>query len=321
LASRVRVDVGGKGVVVAMMLNFTLEETGVLYGLIAENSSDIILKTDIDGFIIHASPGFETLGYPLPSVLIGPHLADLAQPEQSPTVRDALERVISGRPAPEWSEFAADTPAHGLQRFAMQMRALRDGQGVIYGALVVMRCIEQTRALEDELFVTAMTDALTGLTNRKAFLSMLQHLIDEGVEGYLALFAIDHFRAINLNHGQAMGDKVLRAFADFLRSIAPADAIVSRIGSDIFAVLYPRIARIRAEASCRDMIEVLAQVSAAGSGESVRITASAGFGEIGGTVDQILRRAELALFKARASGPSGFQSDVTRPSAPLLRRA
>ena len=58
----------------------------------------------------------------------------------------------------------------------------------------------------------------------------------------------------------------------------------------------------------------------AGSGESVRITASAGFGEIGGTVDQILRRAELALFKARASGPSGFQSDVTRPSAPLLRR-
>jgi diguanylate cyclase (GGDEF)-like protein/PAS domain S-box-containing protein len=316
-----RAGSGGGGVVVAMLLNFTLEETGVLYGLIAEASCDVILKTDTDGFIVHASPGFESLGYPLPTVLIGPHLADIARPEHASIIRQTLAGVLSGRIEQEWIEFAASTSGDASQRFAMQMRALHDKLGDIYGVLVVMRCVEETRALEEELFVTTMTDALTRLTNRKAFLSMLQHLLDEDAQGYLALFTIDHFRAINLNHGQAMGDKVLCAFADFLRSTAPADAIVSRIGSDIFTVLYPYTSRTEAEASCRDMIDVLAKVSSASSSDNLTITASAGFGEICGTVDQILRRAEMALFKARASGPSGFQSDIQQRSTPILRSA
>ncbi|WP_156840610.1 GGDEF domain-containing protein [Novosphingobium aquimarinum] len=319
--SKPKAGAGGEGVVVAMLLNFTLEETGVLYGLIAEGSGDVILKTDTDGFIVHASPGFESLGYPLPSVLIGPHLSEIARPEHAPIVRQTLEGVLSGRLEQEWIEFAARAPDSESRRFAMQMRALHDRAGGVYGVLVVMRCVEETRALEEELFVTAMTDTLTKLTNRKAFLSMLQHLLDDDSHGFLALFTIDHFRAINLNHGQAMGDKVLCAFADFLRSTAPADAIVSRIGSDIFAVLYPHTPRDRAEASCRDMIGVLAEVSSATSGDNLSITASAGLGELRGTVDQILQRAELALFKARASGPSGFQSDIAKRCAPILRSA
>lgn len=304
-----------------MLLNFTLEETGALYGLLAEGGNDIILKTDKAGVIVHASPAFTTLGRSPPTAPGGPHLAELARPDHAPIVRQALDAVLSGRLEQEWLEFAVQTPGELTKRFSLRMCALCDAGGGIYGALVLMRCVEQTRALEEELFAASMTDALTGLTNRTAFLSMLEHLLEEGDEGYVALFTIDHFRAINLNHGQAMGDKVLCAFADFLRGMAPGEAIVSRIGSDIFAVLYPRTPRGEAEASAREMIDCLAQVSSSSSGDSLRITASAGFAELSESIDPILRRAELALFKARAAGPSGFQSDIARPRPPILRSA
>ncbi|PEQ13055.1 hypothetical protein B2G71_09545 [Novosphingobium sp. PC22D] len=304
-----------------MLLNFTLEESCVLYGLMAENSSDVILKIDCDGFILHASPAFERLGYKLPSMLIGPHVADLAQAGHAPVVRGMIDAVLGGRASAEQVEIALETPAAGARRFAMQMRVLTDEGGAVYGALVVLRSVEELRALEEELFVVSMTDPLTGLTNRKAFVSMLQHLLDADRGGCLGLFAIDHLRAINMKHGIAVGDKVLCAFADHLRTLMPDDAIVSRIGSETFAALLPAMSAGDGEQACRDVVDTLAEVASTGGGDGVKLTASAGLGSIAGGIDRALWRAELALFKARARGPSGFEADIDGHPVKLRLRA
>src|SRR5262245_52050042 len=117
----------------AMKLQFTLGESSALYGLLAENTADIILKTDREGFVVHASPAIAQLGVTPPSMLIWPHLLDLIDPSYRPAIAAEHAAVISGRQAGCWVEFRAFS-ADGSERwFEAQMRCLRDDAGAIYG--------------------------------------------------------------------------------------------------------------------------------------------------------------------------------------------
>ena len=62
-----------------MEVKFTPRDTSVLYRLLAEDTTDIILKTDREGYILHASPGIRRLGLPLTGQLIGKRVVGLAR--------------------------------------------------------------------------------------------------------------------------------------------------------------------------------------------------------------------------------------------------
>jgi diguanylate cyclase (GGDEF)-like protein len=147
-----------------------------------------------------------------------------------------------------------------------------------------------------------MTDPLTGLTNRRAFIAMLQHLVDERIEGCLALFAIDHLKAINMKYGQAMGDEVLVAFSDVLRSLVRSQDTISRIGGESLAVLLPQAAPKQAQAVCQRVIATLSEIRKKAGSSGFTTTASAGVARIGESLDDTLKRAEMALFFAKATG-------------------
>jgi diguanylate cyclase (GGDEF)-like protein len=164
-----------------------------------------------------------------------------------------------------------------------------------------MRSIEDRRALENRLFVTAMTDALTGLTNRSAFTRMLAHLVETGAPGHLALFDLDHFRTINLRHGHSGGDRVLVAFARLLRTLLRADDILSRIDGGTFGVLLPEASQREANAACGRVIEAMGEMGATAVGGH-RFSASAGVAPFVRSADRTLREAELALLAAKAHG-------------------
>jgi diguanylate cyclase (GGDEF)-like protein/PAS domain S-box-containing protein len=285
-----------------MRAEFTLDESSILYRLLAENTTDIILKTDRQGFIVHATPAIEQFGVRLPSLLIWPNLRDLVDPPWRTAVEDEHHAVISGQETGEWIELRASLPDGCARWFEMQMRGLRDDAGAPYGALVIMRSIEDRRGHEEQLFAATMTDPLTGLTNRRAFVAMLEHLVTAEAGGCLAIFAIDHFKAINLQYGHSVGDDVLVAFADFLRTLMRADDIVSRIGGESLGVLLPKATPDQAEALCRRTIVTLSEVGHAAGGAGLSVTASAGVARIRSSVDDTIRRAELALFFAKAKG-------------------
>jgi diguanylate cyclase (GGDEF)-like protein/PAS domain S-box-containing protein len=285
-----------------MRLKFTLRESSALYRLLAEHTTDIILKTDREGFIVHATPAIEQFGVRLPNLLIWPHLLDLVHPSCREAVRIEHEATVTGSESETWVEFLALLPDGSERWFEIQMRCLRDGEGQTYGALSIMRSIEERRRYEERLFAAAMTDPLTGLTNRRAFVAMLQHLIETEAGGCLAIFDIDHFKAINMQHGQSVGDDVLVAFADFLRGLVRADDVVSRIGGESLGVLMLKATADRAEASCRRIITALSEFGQARDSRSFPLTASAGVARIHGSVDDTIRRAELALFFAKAKG-------------------
>jgi diguanylate cyclase (GGDEF)-like protein len=221
-------------------------------------------------------------------------------------VLSAFRAALMGFEREDWIEFRAASGDRRGQWFEIQQRCLRDADNRIAGTLAMVRCIEDRKALEDKLFAAEMTCPLTGLTNRKAFVAMLGHLIAGQVQGSLAIVSVDYLKAINLRHGQAAGDEVLVAFAEFLRAMMRSQDIVSRFGGQSLAVLFPGTAQDQAEALCGAMIATLARLGCAPPG-AIPVTASAGVAPIGHSLDETIKHAELALFAARAKGRSRLE--------------
>lgn len=286
-----------------MASDFTLRERCVLYGLLTGDGDDIVIKTDRQGFLLGASAAIERLGVALPGLLIGPHLTDLARPDHGEALASAFEAAIGGGRSPGWIEFPARTDRRKVPAwYEIQLHGLSDQANRRYGTLGVMRSIATRKTLEERLFAAEHTDALTGLTNRRAFVTMLDYLIANAARGCLALFDIDHFMAINMRCGQAAGDEVLVVFADLLRTMLRRDDIVSRVSGERFAVLLPDAEPAEAADLCEAVIATLTDIRRSiGTGE-LAITTSAGLCPIGGSLDQTLKRAELALFTAKARG-------------------
>jgi diguanylate cyclase (GGDEF)-like protein/PAS domain S-box-containing protein len=299
-----------------MGVNITPQEGSALYRLLAENTSDIILKTDCQGFILHASQAIERLGFVLPSMLIGPHILDLVHPSGADAVRSEHDAAIDGRPNGNWIEFPALTNDNSEHWFEIQVSRLTDEQDQVYGALSVMRSIDERRNFQDRLFTASMTDHLTGLANRKAFMTMLQDLVDEDADGCLALFDIDRFKTINMQHGPSVGDEVLVVFSDLLRTMIRSEDVVSRIGDETFAVLMKGATADQAEAVCRRIVSTLADIHKTSGPGSLAITASAGVARIGHSLHHTLKRAELALFFAKAKGRNRLEMDSAAPMPP-----
>lgn len=291
---------------------FTAQESCALYGLLAETTSDIILRTDDRGFIRHASQAISDLGIQLPSMLIWPHVSDLVHRLSKDIVRHHHAAALAGDRDAAWFECRCATQDGSERWFEMRFRGLADERDGPYGALCVMRSIDEKRHLEDKLFIAAMTDPLTGLTNGPAFTTMLRHLVDERVGGWLALFEIDHFQAIRLRYGHSVGDDILMVFAEFLRTLLRADDIISRVGDETFAVLLPSADARQAATMCRRIVRKLDDIRATAAPGSLTITASVGMAVISGSLDNTLRRAELATFSARAQGGNRLESECTR---------
>ena len=292
-----------------MGMNFTIQESSTLFGLLAETTSDVVLKTDLAGCIIHAAPSLERLGFRPVAAREPLRLVDLVAAEARDVVATAHAEALAGTGEGRRVEFPANTLDDRQRWFEMRTRALRDDDGEPYGALSIMHSIDERRELEQQLFAATYTDPLTRLTNRAAFVSMLDHMIERGMGGCLALFSIDFFRTINMQHGQSVGDEVLVVFADLLREMLRSEDIISRIGSERFAVLLPRATPEQAEAICSRVITTLAELRQKACDGRLAITASAGVARIDESLDSTIERAEMALFVAKAKGRNRLEME------------
>jgi diguanylate cyclase (GGDEF)-like protein/PAS domain S-box-containing protein len=273
-------------------------EASALYRLVAHSPTDLVLKTDRGGRIVHATPATAGLGLAFAGDPVGRHLLELLHPSCSEAVLAEHTAAVAGRDGSTWLEVLALAQDGSHRWLEMKLGAL-PGQS---GALGIFRSIDDRRALEDRLFVAAMTDPLTRLTNREAFVRMLGHLIESGTHGHVALFDLDHFRTINLQHGHSGGDRVLVSFARLLRSLLRADDIVSRVGGGTFGVLLPDANAVSAHAACARVIAAMNELNEGSTRH--RLTASAGLARFAVSADATLREAELALIAAKSRGRS-----------------
>ncbi|MBT0667148.1 GGDEF domain-containing protein [Novosphingobium profundi] len=292
-----------------MISRLNLQEGFALYRMLADGSLDIVLKTDLKGYILDASPAIAQLGFDGADAHVGVHLLDLVGEEGKEVVAQAHGAAVGGGEGADWIEFAAVTADQRESWYRFQSRALRDENGTIYGAISLMRSIDEQRTLREQLFTANYTDPLTGLTNRSAFVSMLEHMLESGMHGCMGLFSLDFFRSINMRYGQHTGDEVLRTFANLLREMLRSDDIISRIGSERFAVLLPRTTPEQAEAICLRVVTTLAELRQQVGDYQFAITASAGVAHITDSLDSTMERGEMALFVAKAKGRNRLEME------------
>jgi diguanylate cyclase len=162
--------------------------------------------------------------------------------------------------------------------------------------------LEHQNALLSELTVT---DALTGLKNRRYFLdSLLTAMSFAGRMSQplsLLLFDVDHFKAHNDDFGHPAGDEALKAVAARLRDSARTHEVVTRYGGEEFAMLLPGAQ----ESEARQAAERLRRCVSDWKWPLRRVTVSVGIATaIGRTVDSetFVRQADRALYESKRRG-------------------
>jgi diguanylate cyclase len=155
----------------------------------------------------------------------------------------------------------------------------------------------------------ASRDELTGLFNRRHMSELLtqQRLTCQRVgEGFaVALVDLDHFKRINDTHGHAVGDRVLRAFADEAVAAMRGTDTVGRWGGEEFLILFPRsTADEAAQGAARLCERVAAAVVTTPGGEPLSFTVSIGLTEHlpPESVEATVERADRAMYQAKSQG-------------------
>lgn len=155
----------------------------------------------------------------------------------------------------------------------------------------------------------AHTDPLTGLLNRRAILEQLAwqhaHANRSGLPLSVVLLDIDHFKQVNDQHGHDVGDKVICRVADLLRSTSREVDLCARFGGEEFLVVLPDTDADAASVFCSRLLHNLRQaVIDTPQGDQVTVTASLGVGQAtaGDTTESLTRRADQAMYEAKASG-------------------
>jgi two-component system cell cycle response regulator len=156
----------------------------------------------------------------------------------------------------------------------------------------------------------AVTDELTGLYNRRYFDRHLALMLDKAREQdrdmALMLIDMDYFKEVNDTHGHDVGDAVLREFALRLRRNIRGVDLACRFGGEEFVVLMPDTDFRQAQGVAERVRMAVAERSfEGGGGPSLNVTISVGVAlneGAGDTQDGILKRADIALYRAKREG-------------------
>ena len=153
----------------------------------------------------------------------------------------------------------------------------------------------------------AVTDELTGLVNRRRFMTALAAEIGRGSrvgQPSLILADLDDFKLVNDRFGHPVGDDLLQAFAAAMLECLRDVDVPARLGGEEFAVLVPETSLAGALAVAERLRTLVGAPLLFRHGEEISATASFGVAELlpGEGADALLRRADAALYRAKAAG-------------------
>jgi len=174
----------------------------------------------------------------------------------------------------------------------------------LLGVVVMETAAESARRVQ--------RDPLSGALTRSAFLDQAAEILRKAAlpqSTGLIICDLDHFKSVNDRFGHAAGDEVIRTFGDLLRDAAGSDGVCGRIGGEEFCMLLTN----RSTAAVRAEVEALRIKMARASyplipGE-VRVSASFGIAmtDAHETLADAMRRADLALYQAKAAGRNEYR--------------
>jgi diguanylate cyclase len=220
-----------------------------------------------------------------------------------------------------------DTSSFGtaLTQVAARLQPEGELRKIVDTVVLATRHMEaKTRALESELDRSAleiralrqgletfkreaMTDALTGLCNRRAFDEKLRAATETDTELCLFLADIDNFKTLNDSWGHQVGDAVIQLIANCLKEALRPDDVAARFGGDEYAAILPGLSITAAHAIAEKARELVGRkmLRDVKTGTPIgRLSISIGVTSYKASegLDELVRRADRALYAAKQDG-------------------
>ncbi|MFG0382603.1 putative bifunctional diguanylate cyclase/phosphodiesterase [Pseudomonas sp. zbq_18] len=271
-----------------------------------------VLVTDAELRIVHVNPAFSRItGYATEDVLgrspdlfkSGHHDADFYR-----SLWHALEQRGS------WSGEIWNRRKSG-EIFPMWqcIRVIHDENGNLSHYVAVFSDISAIKRSQRELDYLAHHDPLTSLPNRLLFgeriEQALQRAHQDGLHGALLLIDLDHFKIVNESLGHSTGDRLLKLIGARLGESLGGKLTLARLGGDEFGLLSGDCAQAEQASQLAQRVQDCLAQPFVVDGETLFVSASIGislFPEDGDSVEQLLRNADSALFRAKNSGRQTF---------------
>jgi diguanylate cyclase (GGDEF)-like protein/PAS domain S-box-containing protein len=242
-----------------------------------------------------------------PERVVGMPLRDVVGEGPYEQRRAPLQRALAG----ERVQFALVGEWRGRQRH-LQSTYVPDirPDGSIPGVYGLSADVTELKEVHERLEEMAHLDPVTGLANRNRFDEVLPLALKRADRQHSALallfLDLDHFKAVNDQHGHAAGDAVLREFGRRLVAGVRATDTVARLAGDEFVVLLEGVNGSEDAEQVADKIVEQVRAPMAVDGIELRVSTSIGIalhphgGELAPAT--LLRRADEALYEAKAAG-------------------
>lgn len=289
-----------------------IEEELRLMASVFRHSVEGIVITDAQGHIVRVNKGFcDITGYTEREVR-GEHYRMLTSDSEDRMFHDNMWHILekagfwqgelwsrrkNGEVFPQW----------------LGISAVRDGEGRVRNHIAVFTDMTEKKLTEKRIYRLAHYDALTDLPNRVLFQDRLEHALTQahrnGSQVALLYLDLDRFKPINDTLGHHVGDLLLKAVADRLRSSVRESDTVTRMGGDEFTVIVPGIEQSRdivptASAIAHKIVKRLSHPFTL-EGHEVFVTPSLGiacYPQDARTSPDLVKNADSAMYHAKQQG-------------------
>ena len=299
-------------------------ERGRLYGvvqqseqrfrLLAEHMQDLVCLHDPEGRYVYVSPSATTvLGYE-PDALVGVDPFTLIHEEDRERVRESgQQRLLEGQESVQVGYRLRHAEGHYVWLETVA-QPVRDEAGKVVNLVTSSRDITERKRIEERLVQGALFDELTGLANRVLLLDRLRQALSRSARNESWRFALlfldlDRFKVVNDSLGHNAGDELLKALAARLKTCVRGSDTVARLGGDEFCVLIEDVdGPDHATATAARIQSALAEPFTL-HGHDIFTSASIGIAFSASHYrdpQELLRDADIAMYRAKASGKARF---------------
>ena len=330
------IDLSGRiGGVVGVMFDITarkrMEEDLRQAAAFFDNSIEGIMVTGLDGRVLNVNPMFTRITGYTRAQAIGQHVRMFKSGRHADSYFKAVREAVARDG--NWQGEVWNKRKNGeIYPQWLSVSEVRDAQGVVVHHVASFSDMSQQKDAEERLEQLAYTDLLTRLPNRRRLLDRLGHALALGERnpqhGALLIIDIDEFKSLNDTRGHEAGDRLLQQAAHRLASLISEGDTLARLGGDEFAVLMEglgtnaSVAVAQVQTQAERLLQALDAPYALSTGEHHH-SASIGIAVFDqGHCDraQLLQQAEMAMYRAKASGRNTLSFFDPEMQAALGRR-
>lgn len=286
------------------------------YQLVADGASDVIWDLDtMSGKLFMSDRFSEMLGYEKGEISVNT-IEDFwkhVHPDDKKAAHEKLRTSAEKGLDYNSNEYRMVKKDGSYGWFRTRRKFIYDENGKVIRNAGSITDITQNKRNEEEIKRMAYYDYLTGLPNRISLVDELKRNIEECIQnsssGSVTFIDLDNFKIINDTFGHSYGDVVLIRITEKLKQFSSENIRVYRIGGDEFILVNNNCEEAAASSSLAEAILTSFADPVTVDDNSFQITCSIGiamYPKDGSTVGEILKNADLAMYKSKGSGKNKF---------------